>query len=127
MKLTSFCTKWRFILKDISIWKLKWIHTLLIRCKFMCCSQHFTIYLLSFYLLFFDQRRASYVIFLIYILNWKNSLVYASPLSDIFRLLFWKTECLPRMRILIGFINENSIFLWIHVIVHFSWFFFSCK
>ena len=28
-------------------WKIKLIYTLLIRCKFMCCSQHFTTYLLS--------------------------------------------------------------------------------
>ena len=61
-------------------WKIKLIFTLLIRCKFMCCSQHFTTYLLSLQnILFFDWHRASYIILLIYMLNW-NSLVYASRL-----------------------------------------------
>ena len=98
-------------------WKIKLIYTLLIRCKFMCCSQHFTTYLLSLQnILFFDWRRASYVILLIYILDW-YSLVYATPPNDISRLWFWKTERLPREHIPINFINENAIFLRIHVIV----------
>ena len=66
-------------------WKIKLIYTLLIRCKFMCCSQHFKTYLLSLqYILFFDWRRASYIILLIYMVDW-NSLVYASLPSDISR------------------------------------------
>ena len=100
----------------------------LIRCKFMCYSQHFTIYLLSLQnILLFDRSRA-YVILLIYMLDW-NSLLYTSRLNDISRLSFWKNEQLPRKHMLIDFINENEIFLQIHVIVTlvFSWFFFSCK
>ena len=88
-------------------WKIELIYALLIRCKFMCCSQHLTNYLLSLQnILFFDWRRASYVILLIYMLNW-NSLVYASPASDVSRLSFWKTERPPRMHIPIDFNNEN--------------------
>ena len=103
--------------KDIIIWKIKLNYTKIIRCKFMCCSQHFTIYLLLLQnILFFDRRRASFVTLLIYMLDW-NSLVYASPLSDISRLSFWKTERLPHMHIPIDFIDENAIFLPIHVIV----------
>ena len=65
----------------------------------MCCSQHVTAYLLSLQNIpFFDWCRASYIILLIYMLDW-NSLVYASPPSDISRLSFWKTEWLPRMQI----------------------------
>ena len=98
-------------------WKIKLIFTLLIRCKFMCCSQHFTTYLLSLQnILFFDWRRTSYIILSIYMLDW-NSLVYASPPNDISRLSFWKTERLPRLHIPIDFIKENAIFLRIHVIV----------
>ena len=88
-------------------WKIELIYALLIRCKFMCCSQHLTNYLLSLQnILFFDWRRASYVILLIYMLNW-NSLVYTSPASDVSRLSFWKTERPPRMHIPIDFNNEN--------------------
>ena len=127
-----FCSKWSILVPKMFDWinpyqvficifiitrKIKLIYTLLIRCKFMCCSQHFTTYLLSLQnILFIDWRRASYIILLIYMLDW-NSLVYASPPSDISRLSFWKTERLPRMHIPIDFINENAIFLRIHVIV----------
>ena len=76
--------------EEFQMWKIKLIYTLLIRCKFMCCSQHFTTYLLLLQnILFVDWRRASYIILLIYMLEW-HSLVYASPPSDISRLSFWK-------------------------------------
>ena len=53
---------------------------------------HFTTYLLLLQdILFIDWRRASYIILLIYMLDW-NSLVYASPPSDISRLSFCSTE-----------------------------------
>ena len=58
-------------------------------------------------------------------LDW-NSLVYSSPLNDISKLSFWKTERLRRMHIQIDFINENAIFFRIHVLL-FSYFFFSRK
>ena len=90
---------------------------LLIHCKFMCCSQHFTTYLLSLQnILFFDWRRASYIILLICMLAC-NSIVFSSPPNDISMLPVLKTERLPRMHIPIDFINENTIFLRIHVIV----------
>ena len=82
----------------------------------MCCSQHFTTCLLSLRnILFFDWRH-TYVVLLIYMLNW-NSLVHASPPGAISKLSFWKTEQLPHMHIPIDFINENTIFLQIRVIV----------
>ena len=90
---------------------------LLNHCKFMCCSQHFTTYLLSLQnILFFDWRRASYIILLICMLAC-NSIVFSSPPNDISMLPFLKTERLPRIHIPIDFINENTIFLRIHVIV----------
>ena len=104
-------------IRNIIIWKIKLIYAALIHCKFMCSSQHFTIYLLSLQnILFFDPCRTSYVILLIYMLDW-NWLAYVSPLSDTSRFSFWKTERLPRTHIPIDFINENAIFLRIYVIV----------
>ena len=46
------------------ILKINLSYTLLIRCKFMCCSQHFTVYLLLLlkHILFFDRPHASYFI-----------------------------------------------------------------
>ena len=116
MKPTSEYYYYTWIYSKLT-WKIKLIFTLLIRCKFMCCSQHFTTYLLSLQnILYFDWRRASYIMLSINMLNW-NWLVYASLPSDISRLSFWKTERLPRMHIPIDFINDNAIFLRIHVIV----------
>ena len=46
----------------------------------------------------------------IIIIDW-NSFVYASPLNDISRLSFRKTERLPRMHIPSDFINEYAIYL----------------
>ena len=127
-----FCSKWSILVPKMFDWinpyqvficifiitrKIKLIYTLLIRCKFMCCSQYFTIYLLSLQnLLFFDQYRASCVILSICMLDW-NSLECKSPLNDISMLIFWKTDRFPRMHFSIDFINENAIFLRIHVIV----------
>ena len=98
-------------------WKIKLIYTLLIHCKSMCCSQHFKTYLLSLRnIIIFDRRHESYVILLIYMLDW-NSLVCTSPLNNISRLTFWKTERLSCKHIPIDFIYENAILLQIHVIV----------
>ena len=102
--------------------QIKLIYTLLIFCRFMCCIQHFTIYLLSWQnMQFFGRRRASYVILLIYMLDW-NSLVYMSLLDDISKFSEWKQgdvikRRLLRMHIPTYIINENAIFLWIHVTV----------
>ena len=85
--------------------------------KSMCCSQHFKTYLLSLRnIIIFDRRHESYVILLIYMLDW-NSLVCTSPLNNISRLTFWKTERLSCKHIPIDFIYENAILLQIHVIV----------
>ena len=70
---------------------------------------------------FFGRRRESYVILLIYMLDW-NSLVYMSLLDDISRFSEWKqgdviNRRLLRMHIPTHVINENAIFLRIHVIV----------
>ena len=127
-----FRSKWSILVSKLFDWinpyqvliciliitrKIKLIYTLLIRCKFTCCSQCFTLYLLSLQnLLCFDQHRTSYVILLICMLDW-NSPKCKSPLSDISRLIFWKTDRFPRMHFSIDFINQNAIFLRIHVIV----------
>ena len=69
MKPTSEYYHYTLIYSKLT-WKIKLIFTLLIRCKFMCCSQHFTTYLLSLQnILYFDWRRASYIILSIYMLD----------------------------------------------------------
>ena len=101
-----------FFLSQIIISRIKLINTLLICCKFLCCIK--SIIIIKYTI--FNRLRASYVILLIYMLN-RNSLVYASPLNDISKLSFWKTERLPRMHIPLDCINENANFRRIHVIV----------
>ena len=77
-------------------------------------------------MLFFDLRRASYVILLISMLDW-NSLVNASPLNDIFRLSFWKTERLHVCLFQLILLTKMQFFFGSMWLLHCSWFFFSRK
>ena len=111
---------WCYIL--IIVWKIKLIYTLITRCKYMCCSQQFPIYLLSLQnILFFDWYCTSYVILLIYMLDW-NSIVCNTR----HHLITLKDQRLPRKHILILFAEMQFFFgsMWL---LHCSCFFFCCK
>ena len=116
--------------KNLLIWKIKLIYTLLIRCKFMCCSKHFTIYLLSLQnTLFFDLHRASYVIMLFCLSTYSIEIHFCTRLRLIpspgchyeklssFHVCIFQLILLTKMQFLFGS-------LWL---LHYSWFFFSCK